>query len=129
MDNVCTYTPLDRVGPETYRRAVYHQNARASVVDVLADFDFPDTAFAAPRRANTTTPFQALTLLNHSFTLDMAAALAARVHGAPDEPARIRAMYRLVFQRAADGGRGRRCGQTGSGFRAAGAGAGAAQRQ
>ena len=28
-DNVATYVPLDEHGPETYRRAVYHQNARA----------------------------------------------------------------------------------------------------
>ena len=29
QDNVSTYIPLDEHGPETYRRAVYHQNARA----------------------------------------------------------------------------------------------------
>jgi len=95
QNNVSTYFPLDRHGPETYRRAVYHQNARASVVDVLNDFDLPDIAFAAPRRANTTTPLQALTLLNHSFTLDMAAALADRVEG----PEVVEATYRYVFQR------------------------------
>jgi hypothetical protein len=95
QNNVSTYFPLDLHGPETYRRAVYHQNARASVVDVLNDFDLPDIAFAAPKRANTTTPLQALTLLNHSFTLDMARALAARVQ---DGDAVAQA-YRLTFQR------------------------------
>ncbi len=95
QNNVCTYFPLDVHGPETYRRAVYHQNARASVVDVLNDFDLPDIAFAAPKRANTTTPLQALTLLNHSFTLDMAAALAARL--GTDDP--VRSAYTLAFQR------------------------------
>ena len=80
-NNVSTYVPLDTQGPETYRRAVYHQNARASVVDVLNDFDLPDIAFAAPKRANTTSPLQALTLFNNSFTLDMAKALAARLDG------------------------------------------------
>jgi len=79
QNNVSTYAPLDQHGPETYRRAVYHQNARASVVDVLNDFDLPDISFASPRRASTTTPLQALTLLNHSFSLDMAAALAAQM--------------------------------------------------
>jgi hypothetical protein len=96
QNNVCTYFPLDTHGPETYRRAVYHQNARASVVDVLNDFDLPDIAFAAPKRANTTTPLQALTLLNHSFTLDMAAALATRLPS--DDP--IGSAYRLALQRA-----------------------------
>ena len=95
QNNVSTYFPLDRHGPETYRRAVYHQNARASVVDVLNDFDLPDIAFAAPKRANTTTPLQALTLLNHSFTLDMAAALADRVDG----PEGVASIYSCVFQR------------------------------
>lgn len=95
QNNVCTYFPLDTHGPDTYRRAVYHQNARASVVDVLNDFDLPDIAFAAPKRANTTTPLQALTLLNHGFTLDMARALAERIHD--DDP--IASAYQIVFQR------------------------------
>jgi hypothetical protein len=41
--------------PETYRRAVSHQNARSARVDVLSDFDCPDGALAAPRRTATTT--------------------------------------------------------------------------
>jgi mono/diheme cytochrome c family protein len=94
-NNVCTYFPLDTHGPATYRRAVYHQNARASVVDVLNDFDLPDIAFAAPRRANTTTPLQALTLLNHSFTLDMAKALSVRIQSGDA----VTQAYRLTFQR------------------------------
>ena len=95
VNNVSTYIPLDTQGPETYRRAVYHQNARASVVDVLNDFDLPDIAFAAPKRANTTSPLQALTLFNNSFTLDMAKALAARLDGA--DP--IAQAYSLALQR------------------------------
>ncbi|MFZ4765003.1 MAG: DUF1553 domain-containing protein, partial [Roseimicrobium sp.] len=95
QNNVSTYFPLDVHGPETYRRAVYHQNARASVVDVLNDFDLPDIAFAAPKRANTTTPLQALTLLNHRFTLDMAQALAASVQNSDA----VAQAYRLTFQR------------------------------
>ena len=97
QNNVSTYFPLDEPGPETYRRAVYHQNARASIVDVLNDFDLPDIAFAAPRRAQTTTPLQALTLLNHRFTLDMAAALAAQLTGSTTE--KITAAYTRVLQR------------------------------
>jgi mono/diheme cytochrome c family protein len=95
VNNVSTYIPLDTQGPETYRRAVYHQNARASVVDVLNDFDLPDIAFAAPKRANTTSPLQALTLFNNSFTLDMAKALAVRLDGA--DP--IAQAYSFALQR------------------------------
>ena len=104
QNNVCTYFPLDQHGPETYRRGVYHQNARASVVDVLTDFDLPDIAFAAPRRANTTSPLQALTLLNHQFTLDMAAALAKRSEQANIDTDQsgtipISRIYRIAYQR------------------------------
>jgi hypothetical protein len=70
-------------------------NARASVVDILSDYDLPDIAFAAPKRANTTSPLQSLTLFNHSFTLDMAEALAARLTG--KDP--IAEAYRLAFRR------------------------------
>jgi mono/diheme cytochrome c family protein len=103
QDNVCTYVPLDRHGPETYRRAVYHQNARASVVDLMTEFDQPDCTFSAPRRAETTTPLQALTMLNHSFTLDMAAALAERLkrEAGGDVAAQVDRACRICYSRSA----------------------------
>ncbi len=101
QDNVCTYVPLDKHGPETYRRAVYHQNARASVVDLMTEFDQPDCTFSAPKRSETTTPLQALTMLNHSFTFDMAAALAQRLQkeAGDDAEAQIRRAYQLCYSR------------------------------
>lgn len=102
-DNVSTYEPLDRHGPETYRRAVYHQNARASVVDLMTEFDQPDCAFSSPSRVKTTTPLQALTMLNHAFTVDMAEALSQRIEeivteerGKRDE---VGVLIRLAYQR------------------------------
>ncbi len=79
VDNVSTYVPLDKHGPETWRRSVYHQNARAAFVDLLTEFDCPDNAFATPKRSSTTTPLQALTLMNHSFTIEMAGFFAERL--------------------------------------------------
>jgi len=99
QDNVCTYEPLDIHGPETYRRAVYHQNARASVVDLMTDFDQPDCAFSTPERAETTTPLQALTMLNHTFTLDMAKALAERIQGAGSAEEQVAEAFRILYQR------------------------------
>jgi len=78
-DNVSTYVPLDSFGPETYRRSVYHQNVRAARVDLMSEFDSPDCALPAPRRVTTTSPLQALTLMNHQFTMDMALSLAERI--------------------------------------------------
>ncbi len=101
QDNVATYEPLDRPGPETYRRSVYHQNARAARVDVLSDFDCPDPAFAAPRRAQTTSPLQALTMMNHQFVLDMAQAMASRLRreAGPEPKAQVRRAFWLLFAR------------------------------
>jgi len=101
QDNVCSYTPLDEHGPETYRRAVYHQNARASVVDLMTEFDQADCTLSEPRRASTTTPLQALTLLNHDFTLDIAEALAERVEAeaGPTSTNQIDRLFALVYQR------------------------------
>ncbi len=103
QDNVCTYVPLDEHGPETYRRAVYHQNARASVVDLMTDFDQPDCTFSAPRRAETTTPLQALTMLNHKFTMDMAESLSDRLkrEAGAQHTAQIKKAYEICFGRMA----------------------------
>jgi len=103
QDNVSTYAPLDNHAPDTYRRAVYHQNARASVVDLMTDFDQPDCAFSTPRRAETTTPLQALTMLNHNFTLDMSRSLAARAaqDAGPRPSAQVQRVYLLCYGREA----------------------------
>jgi hypothetical protein len=101
-DNVATYTPLETFGPETFRRSVYHQNARASRVDLLSDFDAPDCAFAASRRIPTTTPSQALALMNHAFTMTMADSLGQRLsnNSGNDKPAaQIELAFRLAFGR------------------------------
>ncbi|MBX3452622.1 MAG: DUF1553 domain-containing protein [Planctomycetaceae bacterium] len=101
QDNVATYVPLDRHGPETWRRSIYHHNARAARVDVMTDFDSPDCAFSTPRRAETTTPLQALTMLNHQFTLEMAGFLAdramAEAGNSPDD--QITRVWQLCYQR------------------------------
>ncbi|QDT93821.1 DUF1553 domain-containing protein [Gimesia algae] len=103
QDNVATYVPLEQFGPETYRRAVYHQNARAARVDLLTDFDCPDNAFAAPRRNATTTPLQALTLMNHQFTLDLSRFLAERLRqeaGAENVDQQIDRVFQLLYSRS-----------------------------
>ena len=101
QDNVCTYVPLDQHGPETYRRAVYHQNARASVVDLMTDFDQPDCTLSTPKRAETTTPLQALTMLNHQFTLDMAEAFSERLRreSGDSHGDQIRQAFQLCYGR------------------------------
>ena len=100
-DNVATYVPLEKHPSESYRRAVYHHRARATQIDLVTDFDGPDCAFAAPRRSTTISPLQVLTLLNHSFTLDMAGCLSERLEwDAGETPvAQVRRAFQLAFMR------------------------------
>ena len=100
QDNVATYVPLDDPGPETFRRSVYHHNARASRVDLLTDFDCPDPAFAEPRRATTITPLQALTMMNHRFPFRMATEFADRLNRDATTPeAKVSRAFWLAFSR------------------------------
>jgi hypothetical protein len=72
------YEPVDPVGFEFNRRTVYRTWVRSGRNEFLDVFDCPDPSTTAPRRAVTTTPLQALALLNNSFTLRLAARMAAR---------------------------------------------------
>jgi hypothetical protein len=100
---VATYVPLDVHPPETYRRSVYHQNARATEVDLMTDFDAPDPAFATPRRSATVTPLQALNMMNHQFPLDMAEAWAKRIaEAAAETPDQIRLAFEQAYSREPD---------------------------
>jgi hypothetical protein len=97
VDNVATYYPLEIPGPDTYRRAVYHQWARSVKDDLLSTYDCPDSSLPEPRRVQTTTPLQALSMMNSAFALDQARHFAARVEAA-ESP--VEAAYLLAFGRA-----------------------------
>jgi hypothetical protein len=73
------YEPFAVDGDEFFRRTVYRFTPRGGRSALLDTFDCPDPATAAPRRAVTTTPLQALSLLNNSFVLRMASYCADRV--------------------------------------------------
>ena len=100
QDNVATYVPLTHHGRETYRRAVYHHNARSAPVDLINDFDAPDCTLPSPKRPSTTTPLQALTLLNHQFTLDISKAWSQSLEQfARDSGAIIDEAFRQAYGR------------------------------
>jgi hypothetical protein len=100
MFNSQFYEPVDPVGYEFNRRTVYRTWVRSGRNEFLDVFDCPDPSTTAPRRAVTTTPLQALALLNNSFTLRMAGRLAARVgreaRGLEEE---LSWLYDLAFSR------------------------------
>jgi uncharacterized protein YfaS (alpha-2-macroglobulin family) len=67
----------------------------------MAHFDFSDPHMPNSKRTTTIVPQQALFLMNSPFTIDVARAIAARkeVQGAPDNPQRVREVYKIIFSR------------------------------
>ncbi len=97
------YEPQDFVGPEFNRRSVYRMWARGGKNPLLDTFDCPDPSTATPKRGATTTPLQALSLLNNSFTLRMADDLAERVkrEAGDDQSKQIARAIELAYGRSA----------------------------
>lgn len=92
------FDPQDPVGPEFNRRSVYRMWARGGKNPLLDTFDCPDPSTAAPKRSSTTTPLQALSMLNNSFTLRMSEDFSKRVQRDAGEDVQKQAA--LVFELA-----------------------------
>ena len=99
--NVAIYEPLDEFGPETFRRGIYSQNARAVKDDVLCAFDCPESSQRFPKRDNTTTALQALSLLNGNFTAQQSKFFAERLRteSGANPRAQIARAFQLAFNR------------------------------
>jgi cytochrome c553 len=61
--------PTNEFTPDTSRRTIYRLWARSGAQPMLASFDCPDPSVASPRRSQTITPLQALSLLNGPFSV------------------------------------------------------------
>src|SRR5262249_18224848 len=95
------YETIDPVGPQFNRRSIYRTWVRSGTNPLLDVLDCPDPSATAPRRAVTTTPLQALALLNDSFMLRMAERFAARLErecGAGLD-GQVRRAYLLAYAR------------------------------
>ena len=97
------YAPADKIGPEFNRRTVYRMNVNSGKEPLLDAFDCPDPSVKAPRRGVTTTPLQALALMNNSFVQRQAGHLAERAlkEAQNDLPKAVEAAYRLALGRPA----------------------------
>ena len=87
--------------PYSARRTVYGFIDRQNLQGLFRAFDFasPDTSSA--QRYNTTVPQQSLFMMNSPFVVEQAKATAQRqeVTTAANDIARIRAVYRIIFER------------------------------
>jgi hypothetical protein len=97
------YHLFDKGEPEFNRRTVYRMNINSGKDPLLDAFDCPDPSVKTPRRGVTTTPLQALGLMNSSFVQRQAAALAVRAGGLAGTGAQpgavVDAAYRLALGR------------------------------
>lgn len=102
QENIAFYGPATSYGPETWRRSVYRMAVRAVRDNLLASFDCPESAQRAPKREVTTTPLQALSLLNGPFVREQATHFAQRLQkeaGTSPEK-QISHAFRLAFGRS-----------------------------
>jgi hypothetical protein len=72
------FKPVESFTGEGLRRMIYAHKVRRERDAVFGAFDCPDGGQSAARRSDSTTPLQALNLLNSRFSLEAAEALAAR---------------------------------------------------
>ncbi|MEW5979223.1 MAG: PSD1 and planctomycete cytochrome C domain-containing protein [Acidobacteriota bacterium] len=89
-------------GPARYRRGLYIHFQRSIPYPQLTNFDEPDSLLSCSRRERSTTPLQALNLLNDPVFFESAQGLATRVlrenRGSLEE--RLDYAFRLCFGRA-----------------------------
>ena len=97
------YENADSVGSEFNRRTLYRAWARGGRNKLLDTLDCPDPSTTAPRRAITTTPQQALALMNDSFILRLSKRFAERIkrEAGSDKEKQIQRAYQLAYSRAA----------------------------
>ncbi len=79
VSNSQFYEMRDPAGQSFNRRSLYRTWVRSGRSRLLDAFDCPDPSTKSPKRAVTTTPLQALSLMNHSFVLRMADRFAERL--------------------------------------------------
>jgi hypothetical protein len=98
------YEIVDVAGHTFDRRSLYRTWIRSGRSPLLDAFDCPDPSTKTPARAVTTTPLQALALLNNSFVLRMSASAAERIERqAGDDPAaQVALAYQNLLGRAAN---------------------------
>lgn len=99
-ENVRHYFPKSSYGPEDWRRMVYMTKVRQERDSVFGVFDCPDGSQVTPQRVSSTTPLQALNLLNSRFVMQQADFMVERINDAElSQAEKIVRAYELCFAR------------------------------
>ena len=81
------------------RRTVYGKVSRYKLDQFLQLFDFPAPTISAEQRFSTNVPLQRLFFMNSDFMQQQAEQLAQKLQEEPDNRARVKKAYRMVFGR------------------------------
>jgi len=92
-------------GPETFRRMIYQERMRRVDDQIFTAFDFPDCGQVRAKRPVSTTPLQALNLMNSPFVVTQSKYLADRAMNDSEKGdlhAAIRRCFELLLSRQPD---------------------------
>ena len=100
---VRVYNAKRTYGPSEWRRMIYMTKVRMQQDATFGAFDCPDGGQIAPKRTSSTTPLQALNLLNSDFILQQAESFAERVkrEQGDDVAKQVRRAFAVTFNRQA----------------------------
>ncbi len=92
---------VNNFGPETWRRMIYQERMRRVDDQIFTAFDFPDCGQVRAKRPVSTTPLQALNLMNSDFVVDQAKHLAKRANeeSKGNLKASVIRVFELIFSR------------------------------
>ncbi len=98
---VKVYNSRADFGPAEFRRMVYQSKPRTELDNTFGAFDCPDAGQVSPKRTSSTTPLQALNLLNSPFAVQQAQFFAERVEREAGQgtDAQVKRAFQLIFTR------------------------------
>ncbi|MGK0189894.1 MAG: mono/diheme cytochrome c family protein [Verrucomicrobiales bacterium] len=88
-------------GPDTWRRMIYQERMRRVDDKMFTAFDFPDCGQVKPKRPVSTTPLQALNLMNSDFVVEQSKFVAERavMEAGADPTAQVARAFELLLGR------------------------------
>ena len=92
---------VDNHGPHTWRRMLYQERMRRVDDQIFTAFDFPDCGQIRAKRPVSTTPLQALNLMNSPFAIDQAGFIAERAKRTSnnDDVASTKELFQILLGR------------------------------